>query len=113
MHRIGIQHALVAAAAAIGLMSFMPIHDASAQGTQGYSTNNGGSTTTEGMGTRGGSDVTGSGPGGPRDPARLNNANPNNNPNLATGRRDNPNNANNPNKSDPTNPTQNPPDRRR
>jgi hypothetical protein len=82
-------------AAIVGLVGAMPIQNAAAQGSQGYTTDNGGSATINGSGTRGGTDVNGSGPGGPRDPARLNNANPSgNNPNLATGRpgvTDNPN----------------------
>jgi hypothetical protein len=70
------------AIAFVALLGTAPVNQASAQGTQGYSGGqNGGSTTQNGTGTRGESGVNGSGVGGPRDPARLNNANPSNNTN--------------------------------
>ncbi len=114
MNRISLRRSLLLSAGALAiaaLVGAVPVDHASAQGTQGYTTNNGGSSTTNGSGTRGGTNVDGSGPGGPRDPARLNNANPNatnNNPNLATGRNGNSTKSTSPYATDSNDPNQNP-----
>ncbi|HEX9464188.1 MAG TPA: hypothetical protein VGB82_16440 [Alphaproteobacteria bacterium] len=75
---------------------------------QGYGTGqSGGSNTTEGEGTRGGTNVTGSGPGGPRDRTNNNSgtdaAGTRRDPNMATGRRNPPDQT-----ADPNDPDMNP-----